>query len=114
MTVQRIYESPRVTMPYSEEQWHQIEALGHQVDTDLRTGDVRLTMGGEPTFISLDDRNGIEWSTTAMSPAKRKLAVAVAVQNARPVFPWRFTAHWAGQVVSGRGTAPLGPGLLLA
>ncbi len=75
MTVQRIYESPRVTKPYSEEQWRQIEALGHQVDTDLRTGDVRLTMGGEPTFISLDDRNGIEWSTTAMSPAKRKLAV---------------------------------------
>ena len=50
MTVQRIYESPRVTMPYSEEQWREIEALGHQVDTDLRTGDVRLTMGGEPTF----------------------------------------------------------------
>jgi uncharacterized protein (DUF2126 family) len=75
MTVQRIYESPRVTKPYSEEQWQQIEALGHQVDVDLQVGDVRLTMGGEPTFISLDDRNGSEWSTTAMSPAKRKLAM---------------------------------------
>jgi uncharacterized protein (DUF2126 family) len=75
MTVQRIYESPRVTKPYSDEQWQQIEALGHQVDVDLQVGDVRLTMGGEPTFISLDDRNGSEWSTTAMSPAKRKLAV---------------------------------------
>ncbi len=75
MTVQRIYESPRVTKPYTDEQWRQIEALGHQVDVDLQVGDVRLTMGGEPTFISLDDRNGSEWSTTAMSPAKRKLAV---------------------------------------
>jgi len=75
MTVQRIYESPRVTKPYSEEQWAAIDALGHQVDVDLKTGDVRLTMGGEPTFISLDDRNGSEWSTTAMSPAKRRLAV---------------------------------------
>jgi uncharacterized protein (DUF2126 family) len=75
MTVQRIYESPRVSKPYSEEQWQQIEALGHQVDVDLQVGDVRLTMGGEPTFISLDDRNGSEWSTTAMSPAKRKLAM---------------------------------------
>jgi uncharacterized protein (DUF2126 family) len=75
MTVQRIYESPRVTKPYSEEQWQQIQALGHQVDVDLQVGDVRLTMGGEPTFISLDDRNGSEWSTTAMSPAKRRLAV---------------------------------------
>jgi uncharacterized protein (DUF2126 family) len=75
MTVQRIYESPRVTKPYSEEQWAQIEALGHQVDVDLQVGDVRLTMGGEPTFISMDDRNGSEWSTTAMSPAKRRLAM---------------------------------------
>ena len=74
MTVQRIHESPRVTLPYSEEQWQQIEALGHQVDVDLQVGDVRLTMGGEPTFISLDDRNGAEWSTTAMGPNKRKLA----------------------------------------
>ena len=75
MTVQRLYESPRVTKPYSDEQWAAIQALGHQVDVDLKTGDVRLTMGGEPTFISLDDRNGSEWSTTAMSPAKRRLAV---------------------------------------
>ena len=74
MTVQRIFESPRVTKPYTDEQWQQIEALGHQVDVDLQVGDVRLTMGGEPTFVSLDDRNGSEWSTTAMSPAKRRLA----------------------------------------
>ena len=45
------------------------------MDVDLQVGDVRLTMGGEPTFVSLDDRNGSEWTTTAMSPAKRKLAV---------------------------------------
>ncbi len=99
MTVQRIYESPRVTKPYSEEQWRQIEALGHQVDADLQAGDVRLTMGGEPTFISLDDRNGSEWSTTAMSPAKRRLAVELFVQNARPVLPWRSAPFRAGQVV---------------
>jgi uncharacterized protein (DUF2126 family) len=80
MTVQRIYESPRVTKPYSDPQWEQIEALGHQVDVDLQVGDVRLTMGGEPTFISLDDRNGSEWATTAMSPAKRRLAVELLLK----------------------------------
>jgi uncharacterized protein (DUF2126 family) len=80
MTVQRIYESPRVTKPYTDQQWEQIQALGHQVDVDLQVGDVRLTMGGEPTFISLDDRNGSEWSTTAMSPAKRKLAVELLLR----------------------------------
>src|SRR5436190_11776954 len=75
MTVQRIFESPRVTKPYSEEQWRQISALGQKVEADLRAGDVRLTMGGEPTFVSIDDPDGAEWTSSAMGPQKRKLAV---------------------------------------
>ncbi len=75
MTVQRIYESPRVTKPYTDCQWREIEKLGHQVDVDLRAGDVRLTMGGEPTFVSLDDADGEEWTTAALGPEKRKRAV---------------------------------------
>jgi uncharacterized protein (DUF2126 family)/transglutaminase-like putative cysteine protease len=74
MTLQRIYESPRVTKPYSEHQWQQIEKLGHQVDADLASGDVRLTMGGEPTFVSLDDVDAPEWSTAALGKAKRERA----------------------------------------
>ncbi len=74
MTVTRIYESPRVTKPYTEEQWQTIEALGHQVDKELRAGDVRLTMGGEPTFVSIDNMDGEEWNFTAMGPEKRKLS----------------------------------------
>jgi uncharacterized protein (DUF2126 family) len=75
MTVQRIYESPRVTMPYTDDQWRDIEALGHKVDADLKSGDVRLTMGGEPTFISIDDPDGEEWTTAALGPTKRQRAV---------------------------------------
>ena len=75
MTVHRIYESPRVTKPYTDRQWCEIEALGHMVDAKLRTGDVRLTMGGEPTFISLDDADGAEWTSDAQGPTKRKLGV---------------------------------------
>src|ERR1017187_10244885 len=75
MTVQRIHETPRVTKPYTESQWHDIETLGHLVDADLKTGDVRLTMGGEPTFISLDDPDGAERTTAALGPAKRRQAV---------------------------------------
>ena len=74
MSVTRIHEDPRVTRPYTEEQWRAIEALGHQVDADLQAGDVRLTMGGEPTFVSIDDMDGPEWNFTALGPAKRKLA----------------------------------------
>src|SRR5260370_14230003 len=75
MSVQRIYESPRVTMPYTDDQWREIDALGHRVDADLKSGDVGLTMGGEPTFISLDDSDGEEWTTAALGPAKRERAV---------------------------------------
>jgi uncharacterized protein (DUF2126 family)/transglutaminase-like putative cysteine protease len=72
MSVQRVHEDPRVTKPYTDEQWETIERLGHAIDADLRAGDVRLTMGGEPTFVSIDDRDGPEWNTTALGPLKRE------------------------------------------
>ncbi len=77
MRVTRIYESPRVTKPYTEEQWHEIETLGQQIDLTLKQGDVRLTMGGEPTFISIDNMDGEEWNFTAVGPEKRRLSGAL-------------------------------------
>src|ERR1017187_4502717 len=74
MKVTRIYESPRVTKPYTEEQWTKIETLGRAIDIDLTQQDVRLTMGGEPTFISIDDPDGVEWNFPALSPKKRVLS----------------------------------------
>src|SRR3984957_18996561 len=74
MSVTRIHEDPRVTKPYTEEQWTAIETLGHQVDSDLKSHDVRLTMGGEPTFVSIDDMDGAEWNTAAVGPKKYNLA----------------------------------------
>lgn len=74
MQITRIYESPRVTKPYSEDQWQRIVELGHAVDAELTAGDVRLTMGGEPTFVSVDDRDGAEWNTDALGPTKRGFA----------------------------------------
>jgi uncharacterized protein (DUF2126 family) len=73
-TVQRIHEDPRVTKPYSDEQWLLVNALGQQVDEELVAGDVRLTMGGEPTFVSIDDMESEEWNTSADGTHKRELA----------------------------------------
>jgi uncharacterized protein (DUF2126 family) len=74
MSVRRIHEDPRVTKPYTDEQWTRIESLGHEVDRLLEANNVRLTMGGEPTFVSIDDMDGEEWNYAAMGPDKRRLA----------------------------------------
>ena len=73
-TVTRVHEDPRVTKPYSEEEWQLIDELGNKVDEDLVAGDVRLTMGGEPTFVSVDDMESAQWNTQADGEHKRKLA----------------------------------------
>ena len=74
MSVRRVWEAPRVPLPYSELQWGTIDELGKAVDADLRRLDVRLTQGGEPTFVSVDDREGGEWNTEALGPTKRALS----------------------------------------
>ncbi len=74
MTVSRIHEDPRVTKPYSAEQWQAIRALGQAIDQELFKTDVRLTQGGEPTFVSVDNMEGAEWNIAALGPEKWTLA----------------------------------------
>lgn len=77
MDMSRIHEDPRVTLPYSAGQWEEILSLGDQVDQKLLSQDVRLTMGGEPTFISVDDYEGEEWNGGAVGQDKYERSIAL-------------------------------------
>jgi uncharacterized protein (DUF2126 family)/transglutaminase-like putative cysteine protease len=74
MRVDRVAEHPRITKPFSEDSWAELLKLGNEVDESLIKGDVRLTMGGEPTFVSIDDFESEEWNIDAVGPTKRGLA----------------------------------------
>ena len=74
MKITRVAEAPRITKPFSEDVWAEMDALGERIDADLAAQDVRLTMGGEPTFVSIDDFESPEWNVAAVGPTKRGLA----------------------------------------
>ncbi len=74
MHVSRYHEDPRVTKPYTDRQWDQIMSVGRDVDRRLADQDVRLTMGGEPTFVSIDNMDDPQWNTEAVGAEKRVMS----------------------------------------
>ncbi len=101
MHLSRVHEDPRVTRPYSDAQWAAIDALGERVDLDLAAHDVRLTQGGEPTFVSVDDMEGAEWNIAALGPTKRVLAEALLK---------KLKAHFAAGALLHHGQGKWYPG----
>jgi len=95
--VRRVHEDPRVTRPYTDAQWTAVDALGHDVDRRLVAGDVRLTMGGEPTFVSVDDMESAEWTIAADGPDKRALARALAARLRDRFAPGALVHHGQGK-----------------
>ncbi len=97
MKVTRVDEKPRVTYPFSDEAWVALDALGERVDADLTKSDVRLTMGGEPTFVSVDDYEAAEWNTAAFGPTKRVLADQLIRRLADKFAPGGLLHHGQGK-----------------
>ncbi|MFE9583307.1 DUF2126 domain-containing protein [Nocardia sp. NPDC006044] len=96
-TVRRFHEDPRVTLPYTASQWKRITASGAAVDARMAAEDVGLTVGGEPTFVSIDDRTGAEWTTEADGAHKRERAVDLADRLRRIYAPTGLTQYRQGK-----------------
>jgi uncharacterized protein (DUF2126 family) len=77
MSIRRLNDAPRLSRPFAEEDWVQVRQLAHSVDADLKAQDVRLTMGGEPTFVGVDEPESPQWNIEALGPEKRSRGLAL-------------------------------------
>ncbi|MFQ6394712.1 DUF2126 domain-containing protein [Nocardia sp. KC 131] len=96
-TVRRVHEDPRVTLPYTGSQWQRITASGAAVDARMAAERVGLTIGGEPTFVSIDDQTGPEWTTEADGTHKRERALDLADRLRRIYAPTGLVQHRQGK-----------------
>ncbi len=113
LTMERLNPTRLLEEPFTEDQWERLQAVAHQVDADLLAGDVRLTMGGEPTFVGVDEPDSPQWNGDAMGPLKRNRAVALIRRLSEQIAPgallhfgqgkwypgellprWALSCHW--------------------
>ena len=78
MAVQRLGHEPRPRRPYTDEAWQALRALGRAVDDKLADEQLRLTMGGEPTWTSRFHPTAKEWNTDALGPTKWTAGIHLA------------------------------------
>src|SRR5450631_274661 len=75
ISIRRLNDLPRVSKPFAENDWLRVQQVARQIDADLAAQNVRLTMGGEPTFVGIDDAESPQWNIDALGPLKRTLGL---------------------------------------
>jgi len=97
MQVVRMVEPIRITKPFEEVDWAALDVVGEQVDRDLVAQDVRLTMGGEPTFVSIDDYESAEWNIAALGPTKQHIGEQLLHRQRRRFGPGGLVHYGQGK-----------------
>jgi uncharacterized protein (DUF2126 family)/transglutaminase-like putative cysteine protease len=77
ISVRRLNDAPRTSQPFTENDWSRLQQVARQIDEDLEEHDVRLTMGGEPTFVGIDEPESLQWNIEALGQAKRNRGMAL-------------------------------------
>ena len=77
MSIRRLNDALQPSRPFSEEDWVKVQQVAYCVDADLEVQDVRLTMGGEPTFVGIDEPESPQWNIDALGPMKRTRGLAL-------------------------------------
>ena len=97
MTVTRVAQPTRITRPFEDEGWAALLDVGDQVEADLVAGDVRLTHGGEPTFVAVEDSEAAEWNTDATGPTKYGIGEALLARLQARYAPGGMVHHGQGK-----------------
>ncbi len=97
MTISRIEDTPRVTKPLTDLQWNLINSLGLKVDNHFTKNHIKMTVGGEPTYVSVIDKEGVEWNDSAIGPTKRILADNLLHRLKDKFSPGGFLHHGQGK-----------------
>jgi uncharacterized protein (DUF2126 family) len=119
ISVRRLNDPRRTSTPFTEADWPRVRQLARGVDAELITQDVRLTMGGEPTFVGIDEPESPQWNIDALGSMKRTRGLAL-IQGLRkrmapgallhygqgkwypgePLPRWALSCYWRADGVS--------------
>ncbi|HTG15079.1 MAG TPA: transglutaminase family protein, partial [Blastocatellia bacterium] len=97
LTVRRLHDERQTSSPFAEDEWQRVRKVAHAVDRELKAHDVRLTMGGEPTYVGIDDPESPQWNVEALGAAKRSRGIALIEAISKRIAPGALLHYGQGK-----------------